>query len=311
MADKKKYIWCTYRDWSFKILEAIQDIPDWETGLIVTTQDCIYNFERFENREIPIIKIKPEKAKVEFQKGGIVYDKIMNICPETIITSGWSWYIPKEILEYRPCVTYHPGKLPKDRGGSPIQNQMRNGEKWTYVNVMKQEEGLDEGGIYLRKKISLDGYADDVWKRMTSAGVLLTKEYLLGLSSGNLKPKAQSDETPTICKRVRAEDAELNPANQSALQMYNIIRAHHETDPNSYVVPAYILFSHNRRLEIYEASLENTLNKAVVDITFNEDYGDEIHQIVNRTNNSDILLALTDYNNNHLYLSQVNIRLAR
>ena len=309
MADKKKYIWCTYRDWSFKILEAIQDIPDWETGLIVTTQDCIYDFERFENREIPIIKIKTEKAKVEFQKGGIVYDKIMNICPETIITSGWSWYIPKEILEYRPCVTYHPGKLPKDRGGSPIQNQMRNGEKWTYVNVMKQEEGLDEGGIYLRNKISLDGYADDVWKRMTSAGVLLTKEYLLGLSSGSLKPKAQSDETPTICKRVRAEDAELNPANQSALQMYNIIRAHYETDPNSYVVPAYINILNHFKIEIYKASLLNELDIKVVNFDDIDEITQNINGIINEINNNKTIAILKGNDNNCVYLSQIGISL--
>jgi len=307
MANKKKYIWCTYRDWSFQILEAIQDSSDWETGLIVTTQDCIYDFQKFENRGIPIVKIEPKKAKVEFQKGGVVYDKIMQIGPETIITPGWSWYIPKEILEYCPCVTFHPGKLPKDRGGSPIQNQMRNGEKWTYVNVMKQEEGLDEGGLYLKKKISLDGYADDVWKRMTSAGVLLTKDYLRGMGSGSLKPMPQPNEEPTIYKRVKPEDAELKPSIQSAIQMYNIIRAHYETDPNSYVVPAYISLNQNRRLDIYNALLENIYNKDVVDISPNEDYGDEIHQMINRVNNNDNLLALTDNNNNRLYLSQVNL----
>lgn len=309
MANKKKYIWCTYRDWSFKILEAIQDISDWETGLIVTTQDCIYDFKSFENRGIPIIKIEPKKAKVEFQKYGVVYDIIMQICPETIITPGWSWYIPKEILEYCPCVTYHPGKLPKDRGGSPIQNQMRNGEKWTYVNVMKQEEGLDEGGIYLKKKISLDGYADDVWRRMTSAGVLLTKEYLRGIGSGSLNPVPQPNEEPTIYKRVKPEDAELKPSIQSAIQMYNIIRAHYETDPNSYVVPAHISLSQNRSLNIHKALLKNIDNKDVLNISPNEDYGDEIHQIVNRTNNNDILLALRDNNGNRLYLSQVNLSL--
>ena len=309
MANKKKYIWCTYRDWSFQILEAIQDISDWETGLIVTTQDCIYDFQKFENRGIPIIKIEPKKAKVEFQKSGVVYDKIMQIRPETIITPGWSWYIPKEILEYCPCVTYHPGKLPKDRGGSPIQNQMRNGEKWTYVNVMNQEEGLDEGGIYLKKKISLDGYADDVWKRMTSAGVLLTNDYLRGIGSGSLKPIPQPNKEPTICKRVKPEDAELRPSIQSAIQMYNIIRAHYETDPNSYVVPAHINISNDLKLEIYKASIENTLDKKVIVFESNKESLEQIYQIIDRVNNGEVMLKLIDNNNNSLYLKQINLKL--
>lgn len=287
MANKKKYIWCTYRDWSFQILEAIQDSSDWETGLIVTTQDCIYDFQKFENRGIPIVKIEPKKAKVEFQKGGVVYDKIMQIGPETIITPGWSWYIPKEILEYCPCVTFHPGKLPKDRGGSPIQNQMRNGEKWTYVNVMKQEEGLDEGGLYLKKKISLDGYADDVWKRMTSAGVLLTKDYLRGMGSGSLKPMPQPNEEPKIYKRVKPEDAELKPSIQSAIQMYNVIRAHYETDSNSYVVPAYIyinkykIFVDRSSLELFKKDLGKP-SYSLIDV-----HGEDLYQLIMDVNNND------------------------
>jgi len=290
-------------------LEAIQDIPDWETGLIVTTQDCIYDFQEFENRGIPIIKIEPKKAKVEFQKDGVVYDKIMQICPETIITPGWSWYIPKETLEYCPCVTYHPGKLPKDRGGSPIQNQMRNGEKWTYVNVMKQEEGLDKGGIYLKKKISLDGYADDVWKRMTSAGVLLTKEYLRGIGSRSLKPVPQPNEEPTIYKRVKPKDAELKPSNQSAIQMYNIIRAHYETDPNSYVVPACIKLTNDLKLEIYTASMENNSNKKEIALGFGEESLEWHYKIVDKINNGKAVLKITDYNNSYLYLEQINLRI--
>jgi len=309
MSNKITYVWCTYRKWSFKILEAIQDIDNWKTGLIVTTDNCIYNFERFENRGIPILKINPKEAKKEFQKGGRVYEAIMQLQPETIITPGWSWYIPKEILDFRPCVTYHPGKLPKDRGGSPIQNQMRNGETWTYVNVMKQEEGLDEGPVYLRRKISLGGYADDVWSRMTSSGVLLTRKYLQRMTSGTLKPEAQADEEPKIYKRVEPENAELKPSEQNVNQMLNIIRAHYETDPNSYVVPAYINLCHNKKLEIYRASLENELDKKVFSVKPDKNYGNEIHQIVDRTNNGELKLTLSDKNDKNLYLTQVNVKL--
>lgn len=311
MPNRKKYVWCTYREWSFKILEAIQDIEDWETGLIITTDNCLYNTDKFKNKNIPVLEVEPKQAKKEFQKGGIAYEAIIRLQPETIITPGWSWYIPKEILSFKPCVTYHPGKLPKDRGGSPIQNQIRNGESWTYVNVMKQEEGLDEGSVYLKRKISLDGYADDVWSKMTSAGVLLTREFLQGMASGSLKPEAQADEEPILYKRVESEDAELKPSEQDVYQMLNIIRAHYEKDPNSYVVPAYINIDNNIKLEVYRASLESELNMEKKFISPNEDYGDEIHQIVNSTNNCELKLILKDRNGDYLYLTQINVRLKR
>ena len=50
MANIKTYVWCTYREWSFNILEAIQDLDNWKTGLLVTTENCIYDFKKFEKR---------------------------------------------------------------------------------------------------------------------------------------------------------------------------------------------------------------------------------------------------------------------
>ena len=309
MTNKKTYVWCTYREWSFNILEAIQNLDDWKAGLLVSTQKCIYDFEPLKKRGIPILKIDPKDAKKDFQKGGRVYEEIIKLKPETIITSGWSWIIPKEFLDFRPCVTYHPGKLPKDRGGSPIQNQMRNGEKWTYVNVMKQEPGLDEGPVYLKRKILLDGYADDVWRRMTSAGVSLTKEYLQGIGSGSLNPETQSNEEPTIYMRVKPEDAELKPSEQTAYQMFNIVRAHYETDPNSYVVPAYVNLHQSTKIEIYKSSLDNEFNRQEFFIDLNKDYGNDIHTLFDKTNNNELTIVLNDKNNSPLYITQANIKL--
>ena len=309
MAEKRTYVWCTYRDWSFKILEAIQDLDNWKTGLLVTVENCIYDFENIKKSGIPILRVHPNKAKKEFQKGGSVYEEILRLKPETIITPGWSWYIPNELLDFRPCVTYHPGKLPKDRGGSPIQNQMRNGETWTYVNVMKQEAGLDEGPVYLRKKIALDGYVDDVWKRMTSAGVMLTRQYLQGIGSGRLKPEAQSNEPPTIYNRVTSADAELKPSEQTANQMFNIVRAHYETDPNTYVVHAHVHLLTSIKIEIYKATLDNEFNRQAFILDLNKDYGNEIHSLLDKTNNKELTLVINDKDNSPLYITQANIKL--
>ena len=188
---------------------------------------------------------------------------------------------------------------------------MRNGEDWTYINVMKQEEGLDEGPVYLKRKISLSGYADDVWRRMTSSGVLLTREYLQGIGSGMLKPKIQPNEEPTIYKRVKPEDAKLEPSKQTANQMFNIIRAHYETDPNGYVVPAYINLGQSKKIEIYKASVKNKLNRQKFIIDLHKDYKEEFHNLLDKTNNDGLTLVLNDKNNNPLYISQARLTLIK
>jgi methionyl-tRNA formyltransferase len=146
------------------------------------------------------------------------------------------------MLDLCPNVTLHPGKLPRDRGGSPIQNQIRAGETWTYANIIKLVPGLDEGPIYLRERFSLEGNdADGIWWRMTTAGAMLTRRFLAGIASGSLEAAPQ-DETvePSVHKRVRPDAACLSPDHQTARAMYDVVRAHNETDANTYVVKAWL-----------------------------------------------------------------------
>jgi len=250
---ERLFIWCTYRDWSFHVLEGLLDLPGWRCGLIVTTPDCRYDFSPFERRGIDILRLDPRR---DLKPEGIGFKAIRDRSPQAAFHYGWSWLVPPALLALCPNVTLHPGKLPKDRGGSPIQNQIRNGEDWTYANIIELVSGLDEGPIYLRQRISLVGDdADAVWARMTMAGVVLSRRFLSGLADGTLTATPQ-DATiePTLYKRVRPEDAELHPAVQSARQIYDIIRAHNETDANSYVARAYLRRG-THRLIIERASL--------------------------------------------------------
>ena len=233
------FVWCTYRDWSFRILDGLLDLDGWRCGLIVTTEDCRSDLTRFEARCIPVIRIDPRH---DLKEGAVGYNTIAVLRPMAIFHYGWSWIVPQPLLDLCPNVTLHPGKLPKDRGGSPIQNQIRNAETWSYANIIKLVPGLDEGPIYLREKFSLEGDdADGVWWRMTAAGALLTRKFLAGIASGNLQPAPQ-DETlePEVHKRVRPQAARLSPELQTARAMYDIVRAHNETDCNTYVVKAWL-----------------------------------------------------------------------
>ena len=247
----RQYVWCTYRSWSFQMLEALQSLEAWQTALIVTTKSCRYDLQRFEQRGTPVLRVDP---KVCFKEGGEALAAIREVRPDTILHPGWSWLVPKPLLDLCPNVVLHPGKLPKDRGGSPVQNQLRNGEKWTYLNIIEMVERLDEGPIYLRERISLDGNAEDVFARMTIVGAQLTRQYLLKFAEGNFIPSPQSDEQPTVYRRVTEQDAELKPEEMSAVQMHNIIRAHYEVDPETYIKPAYLVVGKSR-LVIERSSL--------------------------------------------------------
>lgn len=307
-ASKNSFIWCAYRDWSFHVLEGLLDIQSWRCSLIVTTHRCQYDLSSFERRGIEIIRIDPSN---DLKKDAIGFQAIKTRVPDVIFHYGWSWLVPECVLDLCLNVTLHPGKLPKDRGGSPIQNQIRNGETWTYANIIQLVPALDEGPFFLRERISLDGEAvDSVWARMVTAGALLSRQFLDDFVAGKVTPNPQDDSiSPTIYKRVRPEDAEIEPGNQYSHQIYNIIRAHNETDPNTYVHFAYLVCGTVRLIiergtlaapaHVESASMYNLTRRAVST--------DQLLYIAHQVNNNLAVAFIVASDNIPVYLTQIRV----
>lgn len=302
------FIWCTYRDWSFHVLEGLLDIYSWNCSLIVTTHNCQYDLSLFERRGIEIIRIDPRN---DLKNGGIGFEAIKARAPDVIFHYGWSWLVPECVLDLCLNVTLHPGKLPKDRGGSPIQNQIRNGETWTYANIIQLVPALDEGPVFLRERISLEGEAvDSVWARMITAGTILSRQFLGDFSAGKATPTLQdSSICPTIYKRVRPEDAEIHPDTQYSHQIYNIIRAHNETDPNTYVEHAYLVFGTN--LVIIERGTLSTPTHAEAatkyDLTGKSFSTDQLANIAHQVNNNLAIAFINASDNNPVFLTRIRV----
>ncbi|SVE63951.1 uncharacterized protein METZ01_LOCUS516805, partial [marine metagenome] len=75
-------------------------------------------FKNYQNGEVFIIRRKEDYSE-EFVK---------TLNPDIILFYGWSWIISETIVNTYKCIMLHPSKLPKYRGGSPIQNQIIDGE---------------------------------------------------------------------------------------------------------------------------------------------------------------------------------------
>jgi len=306
MTDHRSFVWCTYRDWSFQVLEALLDIEGWRCALVVTTRDCRYDFAVIEAAGIPIKRIDP---KTELKAGATGFAAIRELGPSAIFHYGWSWIVPEALCRLCPNVTLHPGKLPRDRGGSPIQNQIRNGEAWTYVNVMELAPGLDEGPVYLRTRISLAGdEADAVWARMIAGGAVVTRKFLSDLADGRAKPEPQdATVAPTIYKRVASASARLDPATQTARFIYDVIRAHNETDANSYVRPAFLDFG-TRTLIALRATLETPADARIVSASDFVWDGECSFDLCYEVNNGDAVISIAAADGANVFVTRCRIR---
>lgn len=154
--------------------------------------------------------------------------------PDVILFYGWSFYISKNIFSKYKCVMLHPSKLPKYRGGSPIQNQVMAGETASAVSLFLIAEGIDSGDILFQKDISLEGELSDIFNRMVEIGYEGTLEIL----NNNLKVLFEQDnEKATYCRRRKEEESEITIdelIGKSSTYLFNKIRMLADPYPNAF-----------------------------------------------------------------------------
>ncbi len=100
--------------------------------------------------DIPIFQPK-RLSEVDANKN------IKSLKPDFIVVAAYGQILPLDILNIAPCINLHASILPKYRGASPIQDAIKNMEKYSGVTAMKMEEGLDCGDILGISYIKIDG----------------------------------------------------------------------------------------------------------------------------------------------------------
>jgi methionyl-tRNA formyltransferase len=152
----------------------------------------------------------------------------------------YSKLIPSEFLERHNCIGFHTGDLPKDRGGSPIQNKILRGEYFTWVSALKLIDKLDAGDILCREEFSLEhGSIEIILKDISKVIARLIRTVL----TKNPAPIAQTGDS-SIYPRLNHQDSELRIEDLEVRQIYDRIRMLDGLD----YPPAYLQFGRYRIL---------------------------------------------------------------
>lgn len=126
--------------------------------------------------------------------------------PDYIFFPHWSHIIPREVYSNYQCVVFHMTDLPFGRGGSPLQNLIVRGIKDTKISALRVDEGIDTGPIYLKRPLSLEGSAEEVYRR---ASRIVFEEMIPEIVATNPIPVAQEGEV-TLFKRRTPDQSELD-----------------------------------------------------------------------------------------------------
>ena len=138
-------------------------------------------------------------------KGDEVQNDIKDLNPDFIIVAAYGQILPKNILNTAPCINLHASLLPKYRGASPIQEAIKNREKYSGVTAMLMDEGLDTGDILAKSYIDITNMdAPTLFEKLSHmAGELIVKVIK---KYENIFPLKQNKLLSTHCKKISKQD---------------------------------------------------------------------------------------------------------
>ncbi|CAK7192959.1 Methionyl-tRNA formyltransferase [Commensalibacter sp. Nvir] len=178
------------------------------------------------------------------------FNKFKSFNADIAVIAAYGLILPPQILTLpkHGCVNIHASLLPRWRGAAPIQNAIRSGDKQSGITIMKMEEGLDTGPVYLAKPINIYSTTDyiSLHDDLALLGSQLIVQFINSLNSGiRLFPKPQSHDGITYAKQLSKIDGKID-WNLTAEQIARQIKA--------FVVwPGSFTYYQNQLLKIIKA----------------------------------------------------------
>ena len=200
-----------------------------------------WNVEAFARRVLDL----PGRWALVTDPAALDADLVRSLKPRYIFFPHWSWTVPDDVLAAAECVCFHMTDVPYGRGGSPLQNLIARGHGETKLSALRMVPELDAGPVYMKRDLSLEGAAHEIFERCAR----LTFDMIEEIVAGQLEPVPQSG-TPVTFARRRPEESRL-PQSGSPQAVYDHIRM---LDAEGY--PRAFLDYGDFRLEFRDARLD-------------------------------------------------------
>ena len=158
-----------------------------------------------------------------------VLDEIAALKPDLGVLADYGQIIPGRLLDLPRLgiLNLHPSLLPRHRGATPITAAIAAGDPRVGVTIIRMDEGLDTGPIVATTAWHASGRETTPQLEAFAAREAAT---LLGRKlddwvAGAIRPKPQPPAGATITRRLRRDDARLDPM-RPALELERHVRAY-------------------------------------------------------------------------------------
>ncbi len=147
-------------------------------------------------------------------KSRSVQAQLESYSPDLLVVVAYGKLLPLPILKLPPygCLNVHASLLPRWRGASPIQQAVLHGDTESGVSLMQMTQGLDEGPVLAKAKLTLaqTETAQSLHDKLAILGAALLTETLTDLPTSLKQATTQSIEGVTYAPKINKTDACIN-----------------------------------------------------------------------------------------------------
>ena len=133
---------------------------------------------------------------------------------QAMVVAAYGLILPSAILDLFPagCINIHASLLPRWRGAAPIQRAILAGDRETGISIMRMEQGLDTGPVYLTRTIPIlpDDSAGSLHDRLAALGARCIVEALPQIAKGTLAPAPQPSDGITYAHKITKPEAAID-----------------------------------------------------------------------------------------------------
>lgn len=160
-----------------------------------------------------------------------INDELAALRPDAGVLVSYGKIIPRrtiELFEPTGIINLHPSLLPRYRGPSPIEATILAGDAHTALSIMKLDEGMDTGPVFVQQAVPLTGQETKISlsEQLAERGAQFLVTSLPSILTGTLTAKPQDNNDVSITSLVSKVDGVLDPATETAETIERKVRAY-------------------------------------------------------------------------------------
>jgi methionyl-tRNA formyltransferase len=181
---------------------------------------------------------------------------VISLKPKLCIVAGFSHVLSPKIIEIpeHGFWNLHAGRVPKYRGGSPLNWQMINGEKYAGISILKMTSGIDDGSVLGSAEIKVmnEDTILDLHNKVNNLFPELLIPLILDINRSGLQAKAQDSLKANYWHQRNEADGNIDWWGLNSDQIFNFIRAITKPYPG-----AFGYLSSHQKIRIWKVKVDS------------------------------------------------------